>query len=509
MAHSKGSEVSPDAGQPGDAPRVAGDIVWLVGSGYATQAANVVVSIALRAVLGPASMGYVALAQIVTPYAPFLTLGMTQAAEREIAIEIGRGRPHIAELLEGSAGSIAVILGVVVATACAIGAMGLASSELAGTLAAAGAIILTQQVAVWATIRLRTRYRFRALGIWGAVGSIATITLTLVGAIVGGLGWALGGLVAGSALQGSILAWAARLGRPHVGAAYVARLARLSPGFLAVGLVAVILNSVDQIAVASLLGPTALGLYSSAYLGNAFLVRVPNLVGSVIYPRMQRDLGAHGEIRRLHETVRRTTEASLVVMGPFIALLFVGLPILVQVVLPAFVAAIPAMRLLLLGVAGLALAVPASQMLMTIDHLWRQVAITVAIIAGMATVYFLAWLSGAMSIGTAAAVDLVAYSLYGVVVQVAAARAAHVPIGWLVRLIVVTALPLVALWASAIIGDGVAEPRSVVANAVWGAAGALAYLLAWALFAGSYIKSQPTLAKDLGTVTRTILRRVP
>lgn len=495
---------APTAGSSG----VAGDVLWLVGSGYLAQVVVLVVSVALRRVLGPASMGFVALAQLVVSYAPFLTLGVGQAAEREIAIEIGRGRLRVADRLEGAAAVISLVLGGGVAVGALIAAGGWLAQPMAATVAAAGAIVFCQQLAVWATIRLRTRHQFRLLGIWGAVGSVSAITLTLLGAIIGGLPWALAGLAAGSFLQAVMLVWAARLRRPHFTAMSLRRLAPLAPGFLAVGLSTLVLNSVDQIAVASLLGPTALGLYSAAYLGNAFLVRVPNLVGSVIYPRLQRDLGAHGDIPRLHATVRRTTEVTIVAMGPLIAIMFVCLPLLVRLVLPAFVTALPPMRLLLVGVAGLAVAVPASQMLVTIDRLWRQVALTAIVGLGMAISYGLAWAIGAMSIGTAALVDLVAYSLYGVLSQIMASKAAGSNIGWLIRALPVIVVPLITLTAVATAWDARAvEPD--VATTIFGAcAQALAFGVSWIALARFHVVRQPTLANDLRMIADDVLHRL-
>lgn len=500
---SGGSE--PTVGSSG----VAGDVVWLVGSGYLAQVVALVVSIALRGVLGPASMGFVALTQLVASYAPFLTLGVAQAAEREIAIEIGGSRPNIAERLEGAAAVLSLAFGAVIAAGALIVAGGLlAQPAAAETAAASGAIVFCQQLAVWATIRLRTRHQFRSLGIWAAVGSVSAITLTLLGAIIGGLTWALAGLVAGSFLQAAMLVRAARLRRPHFTAMSLRRLAPLAPGFLAVGLSAVVLNSVDQIAVASLLGPAALGLYSAAYLGNAFLVRVPNLVGSVIYPRLQRDLGAHGDVPRLHSTVRRTTEATIVAMGPLIAIMFVCLPLLFRLLLPAFVTAIPPMRLLLVGVAGLAIAVPASQMLITIDRLWRQVALTSIVALGMAISYVLAWVMGAMSIGTAALVDLVAYSLFGVLSQIVASKAAGSNTGWLIRALPVIAVPLMTLTAVAVAWDArVVEPDFI--TTIFGAcAQALAFGVMWIALARFHIARQPTLANDLRIIVGDVLHRL-
>ena len=414
----------------------------------------------------------------------------------------------VAEGLEGAAAVLALALGAVVAVGALVAGGVIARSEAAVTIAAAGAIVFFQQLSVWATIRLRTRYQFRLLGIWSAVGSVSSITLTLLGAIIGGLPWALAGLVAGSALQATWLARASGLHRPHFTIELLQRLAPLGPGFLAVGLTAVALNSIDQLAVATLLGPTALGLYSAAYLGNAFLVRVPNLIGSVIYPRLQRDLGAHGDIRRLHSTVRRTTEATVVAMGPLIAIMFVCLPLLVRLVLPAFVAAIQPMRLLLVGVAGLAIAVPASQMMVTIDRLWRQVALTAIVGVAMAMSYGLAAIMGLMSIETAALVDLVAYSIYGMALQVAASKAGGSPIDWLARLLALIAVPLMTLTAAALAWDARVVDPGLVSAAEGACVQAVVFVVTWAALARWYVASRPSLAGDLRTVAGEVLHRL-
>jgi hypothetical protein len=51
-----------------------------------------------------------------------------------------------------------------------------------------------------------------------------------------------------------------------------------------------VVATVDQLAVGFTLGTTSLGLYSAAYLGNGFALRIPTLIGTVVYPRLQREL---------------------------------------------------------------------------------------------------------------------------------------------------------------------------------------------------------------------------
>jgi len=61
-------------------------------------------------------MGYVAIVTLIATYAPYASLGAIQAAQREIAIAIGRGDEEEAESLE-AAGSRAALLFALVAAA--------------------------------------------------------------------------------------------------------------------------------------------------------------------------------------------------------------------------------------------------------------------------------------------------------------------------------------------------------------------------------------------------------
>jgi hypothetical protein len=115
------------------------------------------------------------------------------------------------------------------------------------TLLCAAAVLLLQQFGVWATLRLRTRYRFRALGWITAFTAVAAAFLNVVGAAAGG---AVGTLIAiglGSLLTAVLLAAVAGVRRVSIRRRGVIRdLAVLAPGFLASGAASVLLGSLDQ-----------------------------------------------------------------------------------------------------------------------------------------------------------------------------------------------------------------------------------------------------------------------
>ncbi len=446
-----------------NAVRVAQDVAWLVGTAYLAQFGSLILSLVLRRQLGPDGMGYVALVQLAATFAPFLGLGLMQAAEREIAIALGKGSLETAERIDRSAGSFVVVMG------CALLAAALPVSIQVGersvdawTLQIATVIVLLQQFVIWGTVRLRTRYRFRTYGVISAIGALVVGALTLLGALGGGVAGALAGVLGAYSLQAItfVRLTGVRLGF-SVDRFLLWRLVRLAPSFLGVGLLTLLLSSIDQLAVATFLGTSALGLYSTAYLGNVFLMRVPNLIGSVIYPRLQRDLGAHADAQRVWILARRATDVTLLLLPVLIGMLFVGLPIVVRLFLTSFEPAIPAMRLLLVGVTGFAMAVPAVNCLMTLDLQWRAVALTAGFAGGMWFAYFVASQLGVMSIVLAAVVDVVGYAGYGIASQLVAIRSVGSETRSLLGTVATAAIPSTCLLFGSWLSDTLLDQTSL------------------------------------------------
>ena len=458
-----------------EAPRsgtvAATDAFWLILTGFLSQVLALGLALLLRRQLGPAGMGYVAVTQLVASYAPYLSLGAMQAAEREIPIAIARGDEEGARSLELAGMAVAFAVSVLACTALfAYGALRSTTDLLLGTaFICASIILLTQQIGIWATVRLRTRLRFTGLAWSSAAGAVASSILAVVGATVSGAVGAIVGVVVAAVLQAALLYRVARIGRLAVPPRRSFRhLAALSPGFLASGITATLLLTVDQLAVGFTLGITSLGLYSAAYLGNAFAVRVPTLIGTVIYPRLQRELGATSDAGRVFTMASRTTDALVIAMPVLVAAFLVTLPALVFLALPGYREAIGPMRLLLIGVVGLAFAMPADHYLLTVNRQWREVAISASILAVMGCAYVLAGATGMMSLQVAAGVDVAGYLGYGIAMQVAAYRVAGQPTSQLVPLMPMYVLPTIELLVGAAVADTLVprlDPIGVLLNA--------------------------------------------
>jgi O-antigen/teichoic acid export membrane protein len=484
----------------GGGAQAATDAIWLVATSYLSQLLTLGLAFVLRKQLGPVGMGYVAIVTLAGTYAPLIGLGTLQAAEREIAIAIGRRDHEEAESLEAAAVRIAVLLAVIAAVVvAALGIVRGATDHLLGaTLMCAAAVLLLQQFAVWAMLRLRTRYRFRALGWISALTAVSAACLNVVGALLGG---AVGTLIAiglGTIITVIIMAIVAGIKpisvrRPGT----VRRLAILGPGFFASGAATILLGSIDQVSVGLLLGTTSLGIYSTAYLGYGFILRVPTLVGSVIYPRLQRQLGASDDQSLVFAMADRTTALVTVAMPAMVAVFFATLPALVMLVLPEFRAAVDPMRLLLIGLVGFSFGMPATQYLITVNRQWLQVAISVAFVGAMGSAYLMAGATGHMSLLVAGGVDAIGYYGVGIVMQVAAHRTARVPIRSLLGYMPMHLLTAAELLLCAGLTNGLLGSDTPAGIVVGAAAQVGIFAMVWLALAALFFRSHPASLEDL------------
>ena len=499
--------------EPSGAPRSGAaatrDAFWLILTAYLSQLLTLAFALVLRRELGPAGMGYVAVTQLVATYASFSSLGALQAAEREIPIAIARGNEETARSLELAGVAVGLAVSVLVCAALfAIGVGRSATDPLFGAaLICASLVMLALQASGWATVRLRTRLRFRALGWSTALSAVVASVLAVAGALLNGAMGALVGVVVGAVFQSLLISRVAGIGRIALPPRTTFRhLASLSPAFFASGAVATLLLSVDQIAVGFTLGTTSLGLYSAAYLGNSFVLRVPTLVDTVIYPRLQRELGTTSDAGRVFAMASRATGALVITMPVLVATFFVALPALVFLALPEYRDAIGPMRLLLIGVAGLAFSMPAANYLMTVNRQWSEVAISGSILVIMASAYVLAAATGVMSLQVAAGVDVVGYLGFGIVMQVAAHRAGEQPAGQLLRFIPMLVLPMIELLVGAGVADALVPRTDRTGVLLHAGLQAVFFAVTWSSLAWLHLRAHPEARDDLLMATELVGR---
>jgi O-antigen/teichoic acid export membrane protein len=454
-------------------------------------------------------MGYIVITQLALTYASYAGLGVLQAAEREVPIESARGNDSVVDAMERVALSVSLIGSLIAGLVLVVFALtlpGLQDPLMVGTLIVSAGILLSQQVGLAGIIRLRTRLRFKLVAGVTTVSSLAFVAAVLSGAVLAGI-W--GALVATVVISSALAAFIAMVAgyRPRFGGFQTAgkRITRLAPGFLFSSLAFALLLSADQLATAFILGTASLGLYSAALLGKGFVLAFPSMVGSVIYPRLQRELGTSDDRLTVGRMATRTTALVAMAMPLVVAFFYVGLPPVIRAFMPEFTDAVPAVRLLLLAAGVLAFGIPAVQLLLTLNRQWLEAAITGSVFALLAVALAVTAWANLLTVTSVAALTAVAYLAHGLTVQLVAARVTGLPAGTVLGHALVVALPMTVLLVSGPGTDHYGEggDGSVVSRM----AGQLVpFLLVWAISCYLLFRRDEEIRRDVALVARVVAR---
>lgn len=116
-------------------------------------------------------------------------------------------------------------------------------------------------------------------------------------------------------------------------------------------LTTVILNSVDRIMIIRFLSSAELGFYAIGLtLSAEFLLRIPDAISYVIYPRILEEYGKSGDTRSLLHLFRAPSVVLGCVMAVAIGLLFLSIDYLIIYLLPNYIPAIEVTRILIFSV---------------------------------------------------------------------------------------------------------------------------------------------------------------
>jgi O-antigen/teichoic acid export membrane protein len=141
------------------------------------------------------------------------------------------------------------------------------------------------------------------------------------------------------------------------------------------------LRGADQMVILATLGPTLLGVYSLTSIICQGIFYVPTVLSMVMYPRFQERYGATADALSLQKFVELPLHVLADVLLAAIAVLLVALPPAIAAFFPAYVDAIPPLRILLVGTYFLCLIPPAGQLLLTVRKQVRTLLIAVPVLA--------------------------------------------------------------------------------------------------------------------------------
>lgn len=345
--------IGTSAGKPRRQWSTAANITAVVGGNGTSLVLTMAAGLLVARALPPREMGVLATVALVMRYAPLLQLGVTTALYRELPLELGRGSLGRARSLAASAQGWSILIGLVLGIVLA--SMGLWHAWRGNIpLAAAwfsqaliGSIYYYHEGYLTATFR--TAQDFSRLAGVGVAESITSLVLV---AVV----WALGfyGQCIRVALVPLVAALCLHLARPikvqpTIVASDIRHLLWIGAPMLAAGQYLQMWTVVNATLIAALLGPEQMGLFALVGMAGDALAMVPRAATQVTAPQMTQTYGATANLRAALKTATRPVIAIVLLVAPAVAVAQFAVGPVVEILLPRYTGAIPALRWALLA----------------------------------------------------------------------------------------------------------------------------------------------------------------
>jgi O-antigen/teichoic acid export membrane protein len=368
---------------------------------------GVVRTLVLVACLAPHALGVANLIQVILAYAALASLGIQPAAQRELLVLEGGGdanrrRIVLDTALTATAALTLLFAAGVVAAAYAVGGQ----TRLA--LAVAAVIVVLASVHTWAETLAwvgRRTFAVNALFLVLAGGGAVFVPL---GAWLGGLGGALAGMLINHALTVVIalrvvpFRYRGTLDR----AALLHLFAAGAPMFVA-GISLLALRSVDYLLVVATRGTTEWGIYAFASLAASFVAIAATDATRVVYVHLQEWHGRGASVPALEAFIERTTWLATTAVAAAAGSLWLVVEPAVPAFFPDYAAAVPVVRVLLVGVFFYAAALQVDMYFTIVNHLWALVTLRLVLVT--------------VNVGIGALLVATGYGIVGVAMASAAA----------------------------------------------------------------------------------------
>ncbi|MBI4550064.1 MAG: oligosaccharide flippase family protein [Candidatus Omnitrophica bacterium] len=322
-------------------------------SSYSAQALDMVNAVLVRLFLGPAQMGVWAFLQVILNYAKHASLGVTAATSRDVPYYLGKGQADKANEIQNLVFSFSLATSLLTALAIA----GLAWFQrrnyppifIQGMLIACAILVLQRLYNLFVVLlRAHQEFSFAAFlnFLLSATGLLFTILLTWKFKLHGFLASTVLSLLLGVVF----ILWKTHyrfelVFSPHK----IWPIIQFGSTMLVFDVVRSTLVSIDRVLIAKFLGLQALGLYSVALMASNYVSSFPVMLSVIFFPRLQETFAKKDDVRDLEVFLVEPIFTMSYLLPVVIGALWIFSEVLVRLVLPQYVAGVPALKCLLLG----------------------------------------------------------------------------------------------------------------------------------------------------------------
>lgn len=363
-------------------------------SSYFSMLVGILRSVLVMRIIGPEAQGIRRIVDILTKYLFNAHLGILHGTNKVMPIYLGRGDYERVQQVEDVGTTWTLGLTLLAAVGMALYGMTNPTGDRTKALAiviGAGWLIVQQTYTLYRTV-IRTWGNFQSLGIVGAIDTIATFLLTLLGAWRYGVLGAMGGMLAAWLVSLMALHWIAPLHiRPRLAPPIAWQLARAGWPIAAYIFADTLLRTVDGAVIGHYLGDYSMGLYSVAMQMGSYLFAIPEAAGFVLWPRIMHAYGAaNGDATALRRQIVLPTLVAAAFMPIVAGIAYLLLPPLVWDVLPKYHLSIGATQILAL--ASVFLALPMATNSLLIAHNREITAVAIKLIGAGVSGLWCLWL---------------------------------------------------------------------------------------------------------------------
>jgi O-antigen/teichoic acid export membrane protein len=332
--------------------KIIRDFLGYSASAIVSQALGLIAGFWVARLLGPSDFGVWNAVSLVLVYGAYLELGALSAMGRDLPFYHGQRDVEKAIALEGAARRV-TIFGALVAALFVIAFSFLPthSLKMALGLQAMAVVLILQQVYTYHRVVLRSHNYFKELSQQQVLLAIVSSGLAILFTVYFGLE---GRLVAAILALAVIVLYAVRRNPwrpvPNFNLSTAWSLIRVGLPILISGFILSLLSTIDRLMVITFLGEKQLGYFGLALLLTSVVSLIPAMASQVLYPRITHQYGSSGNnveaLRSFVLTPPVILSASLPVL---IGSLYLSLPLVIAVFLPAYIPGVTAARIVIIG----------------------------------------------------------------------------------------------------------------------------------------------------------------
>lgn len=336
----------------------------------------------LPVLLGPVQLGIWNLMNVIIGYGVNSHLGILHGLNKKVPVLRGFGQVREIDELKDSVFWFNLLLGIMAGSAVFIGSF--LFSNVSVALRIIALIIVLQMVFLYFFCLLRADCRFELVSKGVAVLSLSSTALVLSLAylsserLLGAL-WGLTGaylFVIGYWFYKGEYRFTVSLKWPQISDAFITGIP-----LIVLGLIDMVLLSLDRWVIAWKLPDTALGFYALGIMASNLLGIVPTSVSNVLYPRMLERFASTHDHCAVSVLMLNPVRAVAALMVFLISAATIFLPLIIRMLLPTYLPAVPLIEILVPSAFFLAIAPIAGSYVVAVD---RQRALIVVQVVAMA-----------------------------------------------------------------------------------------------------------------------------